>query len=363
MAACADTAVPPSTQQALRVAGSKLTVPVVMSSVGGLAEDNTVVGLAASEDGQKAFPVVWPVREAVERLAVSEKSTNASALAISGNGDVAGMYMSQELPMGPVRWAPSESAAVPVEMETLGGALTLVRGMNAQGAAVGSSQTQKQEVPHAVRWDRSGAVTDLGVLPGFDVSGAFGINDKGVVVGQSGVTDRVGRPVRWDPDGTLTELALPAGTRSGTANAVNHAGAVVGMAGPERALGALADPGDTDVQAVLWKPDGTVHPLPAPGGAACEAWDINRSGDVVGAFLRPGGSMRAVRWSRDGAPVELRPLQGDTVSSARAVNDRGYVAGDSMDDEGRTRAVLWHPDGSVTALDRHIVPSRPAPRD
>ncbi|MFF2861026.1 hypothetical protein ACFVSX_14150 [Streptomyces rubiginosohelvolus] len=334
-----------------------------MSSVGGLAEDNTVVGLAASEGGEKSYPVVWPVGEAGERLAVSEKSTNASALAISGNGDVAGMYMSPDLPMGPVRWAPGKRAAVPVEMETLGGAFTLVRGMNAQGAAVGSSQIEDQEVPHAVRWDRSGSVTDLGVLSGFDVSGAFGINDKGVIVGQSGVTDRVGRAVRWDPDGTITELALPAGARSGTANAVNHAGAVVGTVGPEKALGGLSDPGNTDVQAVLWKPDGTVHPLLAPGGVACEAWDINRSGDMVGALRRPGGSVRAVRWSRDGTPVELRPLQGDTVSFAHAVNDRGYVAGDSMDDEGRTRAVLWHPDGSTTALDRHTVPPSPAPRD
>ncbi|MGW6463594.1 hypothetical protein [Streptomyces rubiginosohelvolus] len=40
------------------------------------------------------------------------------------------------------------------------------------------------------------------------------------------------------------------------------------------------------------------------------------------------------------------------------MNDGNYVAGDSMDDEGRTDAVLWHPDGSVTALDRHIAPSK-----
>ncbi|WP_141716123.1 hypothetical protein [Streptomyces sp. OspMP-M43] len=342
----------PEVPQSPRVVGSKLTAPVVMSSVGGLADDNTVVGMAVVEGEDRAFPVVWPTGTAGEELALSVESVNSSALAISGNGDVAGQHISEEHLVGVVRWAPGGQAAVPVEMETLGGPLTSVKDMNASGEAVGISQTGDGEVPQAVRWDRSGAVTALGPLTESHVSAAFGMNDEGVVVGQSGLTDLLGPAVRWDRDGTITELALPAWARSAVANAVNRAGVIVGAAGTEDVLGHIRDTEPT-VRAVRWKPGGTVDSLPAPEGAASAAWDINDAGEAVGALRLPGGTERAVRWSPDGTRTELSPLRGDTASFAHAINNRGYAAGESIDAEGRTYAVMWHPDGRVTALDRH----------
>ncbi|RAJ90589.1 putative membrane protein [Streptomyces sp. PsTaAH-137] len=347
-----------------RVTGSELTGPVVGSSALGLADDNTVVGTAHENDAESPFPVVWHPGEDGERLALPAEGHNGLALAVSEDGYVVGWYMDRIFMM-PVHWKPgtdSARPAAPVRMETLGGALHGVFGANREGTAVGFANVGEYETPHAVRWDRTGAVTDLGTLPGHDVSVAQGINDEGVVVGQSGPTDLIGPAVRWDPDGTPTELALPADARNACAFAVNRAGVIVGLAtAADQLSGDLAR---EDEWAVRWSPDGAAERLSVPGGAVATAQDINDSGEVVGDVRHHDGTERAVRWSPDGTRTELSPLPGDVASHARAINNRGYVAGESTDTAGRTWAVLWHPDGSVTALGRHsnhtVLPSPPA---
>ncbi|MYW70225.1 hypothetical protein GTY65_40180 [Streptomyces sp. SID8379] len=179
---------------------------------------------------------------------------------------------------------------------------------------------------------------------------AQGINDDGVVVGQSGPRGLVGLAVRWDPDGSITALDLPAGAENASAFAVNRAGDVVGLAtASEQVSGDLKAEGEW---AVRWNPDGSVERLPVPGGAVAVSWDINEFGEVAGDVRHRDGAERAVRWSPEGTRTELRPLPGDVASHAQSINNRGYVAGDSAGSAGRIRAVLWHPDGSITALGR-----------
>src|SRR5262245_5530963 len=60
--------------------------------------------------------------------------------------------------------------------------------INERGQIVGWSATPSQEI-HAVLW-QDGMVTDLGTLPGDNLSWAMAINDRGQIVGFSGRSNR-----------------------------------------------------------------------------------------------------------------------------------------------------------------------------
>ncbi|MFC3890766.1 hypothetical protein ACFOWZ_04720 [Lentzea rhizosphaerae] len=66
--------------------------------------------------------------------------------------------------------------------------------INGRGVAIGSSDNPSGSI-RATLWDRSGRMTDLGVLPGDVSSGARSINDSGVVAGWS--RGSTGRAVIW----------------------------------------------------------------------------------------------------------------------------------------------------------------------
>jgi probable HAF family extracellular repeat protein len=69
------------------------------------------------------------------------------------------------------------------QLGTLGGSNSAAIAINASGAIVGYADTPS--ATHAFLY-RDGVMSDLGLLPGTTSSGAFGINDRGDVVGNSG---------------------------------------------------------------------------------------------------------------------------------------------------------------------------------
>jgi probable HAF family extracellular repeat protein len=76
--------------------------------------------------------------------------------------------------------------------------------INNLGQIVGESAVASETVGHAFLW-QDGAMTDLGVLPGESDSYAFGINDRGVVVGTSyGTTPS--RAFIWDSENGMRDL-------------------------------------------------------------------------------------------------------------------------------------------------------------
>lgn len=110
------------------------------------------------------------------------------------------------------------------DLGTGGGNLSVARGINAAGLVVGWVINSAAGTRRAAHWS-SGSVT---VLPGGDESRAYGVNDSGVIVGES-----AGLAVRWK-DGKLEDLnALPT-TGSGltltSARAINKKGQIVGAA-------------------------------------------------------------------------------------------------------------------------------------
>ena len=177
----------------------------------------------------------------------------------------------------------------------------------------------------AVISDRAGVFSDLGVLPGFADSYAFGVNPRGQVVGRSctGVFVTLCRAVRFHPAGGPPDDLGTLGGANSSASAIDPRGRIVGDAntakGRDHAF--LLD-------------DRGMHDLGTLGGPDSFALAINNDNVVVGFAHPPGGmdfhAFRMRGASRPGAVMEdLGTLPGDTDSFADAVNDCGEVVGTS----------------------------------
>ena len=85
-----------------------------------------------------------------------------------------------------------------VDLGTLpGSSASWAYGVNDRGQVVGSSYVPGGFYPHAVLWDH-GTITDLGTLPGGTQSEARAISDRGRIVGQSYDATGHGQAVAWD---------------------------------------------------------------------------------------------------------------------------------------------------------------------
>jgi uncharacterized membrane protein len=72
------------------------------------------------------------------------------------------------------------------------------------------------------------AAFEVGALPGFNGSLAFGVSNTGYVVGSSMLNQGSGLPFIWSKQGGMVAIPLATGTTQGSARAVNSDGWVVG---------------------------------------------------------------------------------------------------------------------------------------
>ena len=203
---------------------------------------------------------------------------------------------------------------------------------------------------------QNNVMKELKPLPGGHNSFATGANNKGLVVGwaENGVRDPVNcvlpqvlqfRPVIWGPDTTqIKELPLFPGDSSGAATAINNRGQVVGISGIcDQAVGR-----HTAKHALLWE-NGKITDL---GNLGAELWitpmAINQRGDIVGfgatdASDLGGDYLRAFIWTRKGGMKKIEPLPGrnHVLSQATGINERGQVVGSSCTFEGACLGFLW----------------------
>jgi len=208
---------------------------------------------------------------------------------------------------------------------------------------------------------QSSVMTPLRTLGGNNGS-AFGVNNGGQVVGmaETATYDQSCIPpqrldfdaVIWGPkEGEIQELPAFPGDSIAVALAINDKGQVVGTSG----ICEVPDTFALGVHAVLWQ-NGSVTNLGSFGGVMNNAaLAINYAGQVVGISDLPGDTTTHAFLWQNGAMTDLGTLPGDFLSIANDINDKGQVVGLSCDVNFNCRAFLWQ-NGVMTDLNTLIPP-------
>jgi probable HAF family extracellular repeat protein len=238
------------------------------------------------------------------------------------------------------KWEHGEMTPLP----TLGGTHGFAAGSNNRGQIVGWAENtvhdSKCEPPQVLQfrpvvWGPGDRMRQLPLLPGDSSGAATALNDRGQIVGISGICDQaVGRftarhAVLWD-DGKVTDIGNLGGLAWHTPNAINRYGDVVGFSNFSE-----ADGGNLRPHAFLWtESDGIVDlgTLPAPLNDNSDAWGINKERQVVGSSCDVDGNCHAYLW-QGGAMSDLNDLvDSDLVLiAAYDIDDRGRITGQAFD--------------------------------
>jgi len=212
---------------------------------------------------------------------------------------------------------------------------------------------------------QDGVMSELPTLGGYD-GYAAGVNNEGKVVGWaentvhdptcSGSQVLQFEAVVWGPKlNQMTQLPPFPPDPDSAATAINDKGQVVGISG----LCSVAVGGASAEHALLWE-NGVPTNLGNLGGGA---WNtpvaINNQGVIVGfantsgdenAPLSPAGFI----WTKENGMQEIFPLADDTNDIAFDINERGQVVGQSFTSSS-ARAFLYQ-DGVATDLNSLILP-------
>jgi probable HAF family extracellular repeat protein len=186
---------------------------------------------------------------------------------------------------------------------------------------------------------RDGVMTPLPPFPGGYNSYAAGVNNHGQVVGwaENGVHDPTCNnqpPYKqflqfeaaiWGPGLTeMTQLPPYPGDPDSAATAINDRGLVIGISG----LCSNAVGGESAKHALLWE---NGHPINL-GNLGAEAWNtpvsLNNQGQVIGFANNVEGNAQAFLWTEVSRKMRALPFIGnDNSSAAYDINEKGQIVG------------------------------------
>lgn len=218
---------------------------------------------------------------------------------------------------------------------------------------------------------QDGVMTALPPFPGGIDSYAAGVNNKGQVVGwaENGFHDPTCNnlppvsqflqfeAVIWGPRlNQMTQLPPLDSDPDSAATAINDRGQVVGISG----LCSNAVGGASAKHALLWE-NGIPTDLGNIGG---QAWNtpisVNNRGDVVG-FGNISGDENAAEnpaafiWTKTNKMQEIPPYGTDTNNAAFDINEKDQVVGNSFNiNTGASRATLWQ-DNKLNDLNALVI--------
>jgi len=238
------------------------------------------------------------------------------------------------------KWEHGEMTPLP----TLGGIHGFAAGSNNRGQIVGWAENtvhdSKCEAPQVLQfrpvvWGPGDRMHELPLLPGDSSGSATAVNNRGQIVGISGICDQaVGRftarhAVLWD-HGEVIDIGHLGGIAWHTPNAINQYGDIAGFGNFSE-----ADGGNLRPHAFLWTEAGGIEDLrtlPAPLDDNSDAWGLNKRRQVVGSSCDVDGNCHAYLW-QDGAMTDLNDLvDSDLVLiAAYDIDDRGRITGQAFD--------------------------------
>jgi probable HAF family extracellular repeat protein len=203
---------------------------------------------------------------------------------------------------------------------------------------------------------RFGVMTQLPTLGGNN-GFATGLNNAGVGVGwaETRVHDRTCtgsqvlqfKAVVYGPrEGEIHALSALGNDPDSAATAINDKGQIVGISG----ICGIAVGGPSAANAVLWENGKVVKLGNLGGGGNNTPMIINNRGVIAGFSDLPGddgganANFHAALWTKtDGSkPEDLGTLPGDFFSEATGLNDRGQIVGESCNSTfSFCTAILW----------------------
>lgn len=214
---------------------------------------------------------------------------------------------------------------------------------------------------------QDGVMAPLPLLEGGNNSQAYGVNNRGQVVGfaENGTQDpsctspqvlQV-EAVVWEPKkGHIQRLPPLSGDPDAFGLAINDEGEVAGCSGICGNVGATSCR-----HAVVWKNGSPtdIGGLFNLAGAINIAAAINNRGQVLGSSVRQdGSSVRSFIW-QNGAITDLGILPGNPLTFLGGINNNGQVVGHSCDEtDTYCSAYLWQ-DGLMIDLNTLIPPGFP----
>jgi prepilin-type processing-associated H-X9-DG protein len=262
------------------------------------------------------------------------------AMAISGNGNIAGNWNVDEQDIG-YRFAATyingTSTILPPLVQPSSMVYSTAVGINNAGRVALSSSTGPEVYFysqyadwHAAVYDH-GKMTDLGTFGGHN-SYAAAMNEAGTIVGMAQRADGVYNAFIYDDAGGMRNIGTLGGPSS-QALAINDLGAVVGISN--------VSPGVN--HAFLYQ-DGVMHDLGTAGFGSY--MDINNLGQIL-LTVNLGGGKTANYLYVDGVRYDMADMvQGDEAYSAlylRGINDHGQIVGAATPVNGWEDAILLNP--------------------
>ena len=255
--------------------------------------------------------------------------------------------------------SPSKLAAVDSETANL----------SRQGEDVCAYGTKLQ--CRAAIW-KNGQLSALQLLPGGNNSYALDMNDRGQVVGFSdtdvydhdcAAAKTAGfqfQAVIWEPNGRHRQLPHLDGDTVAFAFGINDRGQVVGNSGV--CANTTPPPYPSSPHAVLWDRDGTPHDLGTLGGPSSGASAINNRGDVSGTSSIVDGFPRPFLWTPETRTLlKLEPPVGFPIAinpCCKTINERREIVGFMLDANFNSHAFLWK-DGVMVDLNDLIAKDSP----
>jgi probable HAF family extracellular repeat protein len=204
------------------------------------------------------------------------------------------------------------SGGVMTDLGTLGGLSSAATAVNATGTVVGSAATAAG-VSHAFA-EHGGVMTDLGTLDGPAASSdALAINSSGQIAGWSTAPGGTGDHAMVEADGKMTDLGTIDGGTASVANGVNDAGVVIGN----------SDTAASDEHGFVYQ-NGTVTDIGTLGGPNSSVDAINDNGVVTGSSQDAADVSHPFVYS-GGKLTSLGTYNIDTTP--QAINDNGVIVG------------------------------------
>ncbi|MGA1840399.1 MAG: hypothetical protein ACMUIU_07215 [bacterium] len=296
-------------------------------------EDGDVVGYCyyMSEEGwfEDFIPFLW-TEEGVSDL--SEKvGSGSTAIGINNLGHIVGdiftdygqrayFLMEEELTELGILW----------ECEDPYSCGSVAYAVNYNDKVVGFSWKWTETegfISRAFTWTQSEEKINLGVLPGYELSQGFGINDNGDVIGVCGnlVCDEFGvcwagnaKAFLFTNETGMTQLGMLSGKNVSMAYGINNQGIIVGANAYETEENILEDE-----TAVVWKPEPVALSEITGEPGLLKASDINDSGQIIGTAFSQDLGQYAFLWTPE---IKVREVQIDIKPGGEpnCINKAGY---------------------------------------